>query len=236
MSESLPEPSFLPWAPSSDDPRVQRDIFPLRTCLKTPLNLSKGCRATQRKQLRRHNFDTESCFTVEALNACYAGKGLSGSYTSSNHPMPIIHSHDAPSFGISAAQASVLLHACHSVDSLGPPPQDLSASGALQELRGSVTSYDGNPSSNCPVSYSPGLVSMPDSSNSPVPLQELWDFRQKSTSGAIIIDSFSKHKILPGAIAAEKLKASGDPKPYSDPLLRQPRKYASFLKVLTRAV
>ena len=73
---------------------------------------------------------------------------------------------------------------------------------------------------------------MPDASNSPVPLQELWDFRQKYTSGTNIIDSFSKHKILPGAIAAEKLKAFGDPKPYSDPLLRQPRKYASFLKEL----
>ena len=122
MSPCLTEPSFLPWAPSSDDPRVQRDIFPLRTCLKTPLNLSKGCHATQRKQLRRHNFDTESCFTVEALNACYAGKGLSGNYTSSNHPMPIVQSHDAPSYGISAAQASVLLHVSHSVESLGPPP------------------------------------------------------------------------------------------------------------------
>ena len=89
-----------------------------------------------------------------------------------------------------------------SVESLGPLPADLSASGALDEFRGSATGYDGHPTSSCPVSIFPGKVSIPDSSNEPVSLQNLWDFRQSEASGANIIDSFCMHKILPDIIAS----------------------------------
>ena len=45
-----------------------------------------------------------------------------------------------------------------------------------------------------------------------------------------MINSFSKHKILPADFAAAKLQAAGDPKPYSHPLPRQTEHYSQFVR------
>jgi hypothetical protein len=213
--------------------RACLEIFSLLVKDKTSLPLSKGCLATQRKWLCRRNVDAETPISVEGLNACYSGQGKLSKYSLSMVPLPSID--DAihtPTHGLAAAHASVLHCVSCSVASLGPRPADLSTSGALDELRGSATGYDGHPTSSCPVSIFPGKVSIPDSSNEPVSLQNLWDFRHSEASGANIIDSFCKHKILPDVIAAQRLQAVGDPKPFSDPLLRQPHKYASSPKMV----
>ena len=112
------------WAPSAEDPRVQRDIFPLRLPATTNFTLSSGCRASQRRQLRRRNFDAETCFSVESLNVCYAGHGSLGKYSSTKHRIPLRPSSESniSYLPISAAQASVLHHVSVCVETLGPPP------------------------------------------------------------------------------------------------------------------
>ena len=193
------------------------------------------CLQAQWRQLRRRNFDSETIFCLEGFNACHMGKSNLGSYSRSKHRIPISRGASKAyrsKFPYTAAQASVLQHVSSCVSSLGPPPEEMTASGAFDELRGSATSYDGLPASCCPVSYSPEMVSLPDCHNKPADLHSSWDFRQKHKSGDLLINSISKHKILPADFAAAKLQAAGDPKPYSDPLLRQTKHYSQFVRRL----
>ena len=150
------------WASSLDEPRISRDIFPLGIPRGAELPLSSGCRTSQRRQLRRRNFDSETIFCLEGLTACYMGKSNLGSYSRSKHRIPISRGASKAyhsKFPYSAAQASVLQHVSSCVSSLGPPPEEMTASGAFAELRGSATNYAGLPGSCCPVSYSPETAS-----------------------------------------------------------------------------
>jgi hypothetical protein len=65
--------------------------------------------------------------SLVALNACYSGQGKLSKYSIIDDVI------QTPTHGLSAAQASVLHNVSCSVESLGPPPADLSsASGEAQ--------------------------------------------------------------------------------------------------------
>ena len=214
--------------PETSD-RVARDIYPL-PLLPIPSALSDGvCRATGRRALRGRRHDQDAQFRARGLSACYLGTELS-SYS----PSPVEMQHDSQRmYPTSAAQFQVISHIRSSVRALGPPPEGMTPAGALNELRGSVSGYSDAPKGTRTVSYKSGELSIPTSSCSPVPLATLWDHGQPHNTGQNIIDSFSKHKILPRHEAVQRLSDSGVTRCFSDPVLRQPKTYAKFLGKLS---
>ena len=148
------------------------------------------------------------------LSSCYLGTELSSYVPSSSD----IYRNSKQVYPTSAAQFQVISHIRSSVADLGPPPDGMSSAGALAELRGSVSGYSDAPKGTRTVSYKSGELSVPNSSCQPVALTKLWDHGQPSNTGQTIIDSFSKHKILPRHEAAQRLHSCGVSRCYSDPV------------------
>ena len=74
---------------------------------------------------------------------------------------------------MSLAQSEVLQHLRDVVKALGPPPPELSPTGAVHQLRG-ASGYSDTSQSSSLGSYDPSLVALPDGSLRPVPLDELF--------------------------------------------------------------
>ena len=220
-----------PWPSSSQDCRVPRDIFPLPLSPDPHVTHNNLARSTLRRVQRAVNRESDFQFCLRGLNACYAGTKFS---YKNDVQQVMVDKHVRP---LSAAQFQCCKHVSSCIDSLGQPPQDLvlEPAGALRELCGTVTGYDVSPVSGRPVSYRPNDLSIPTSSNEPVSIGDLWDFGRSSKSGSRVIDCFSKTKILPKAVAADRLARSGVEKCYSDPLLRVPHVYGKFLQSLYQA-
>ena len=136
------------WTDSYGEERVAREIFPLPTLLCGHLDrakLSQWNRSITRRLLRGQRRQDDFVKCISGLSACYSGSGLHVDCGSSfsKHFSP---SHSQSSaFAVSAAQAQVLDHVRSAISSLGPPPADLSPSGALAELRGTVSGYECSP-------------------------------------------------------------------------------------------
>jgi hypothetical protein len=148
---------------------------------------------------------------VIALNDLYAG-GVSSPFSF----------HDRAS----TAQEAVLSHVRNSVQCLGPPPEGLSRSEALLQLR----AFDGYGESQCPCnvkSYQPDLLSLPVCGNHAVPLAELI-----GDSGGNIVGDFCRSRLRGRNDACEELERSGVKQPYCDPQLRVPRITKSSFKDL----
>ena len=181
--------AFSPHAVSSSECRVPRDIYPMpmnASCRLGPAAASLS-RSVRRRLAKPANFESDSLFTLQALNRTFLGSGplldhatLSNKYKADRLPASIPsndHNHVHPH---SAAQTQVSHHVSSCISSLGPPPplEELSPAGALRELCGAVSGYDSAPKNSHPASYNPDCLSLPDSNQQPVPLESLWDHSQ----------------------------------------------------------
>ena len=125
---------------------------------------------------------------------------------------------------ISAAQQKALNNLRQSAKSLGRPPVDLPAKGALSELIGDCC-YGGESSTVAPLDID--RLALTPSGFRPVPLEE--------SDARLGLDSVSwiRSKLLPTGESAEKRKCSGVRRVYSDPSLqRSHRLYVRYAKLL----
>ena len=205
------EANFCP----ASDRAVQRDLFPLPIPTVGSSRLkSELSRKSQQRLGKALNKEAMVQQCVIALNDLYAG-GVSSPFSF----------HDRAS----TAQEAVLSHVRNSVQCLGPPPEGLSRSEALLQLR----AFDGYGESQCPCnvkSYQPDLLSLPVCGNHAVPLAELI-----GDSGGNIVGDFCRSRLRGRNDACEELERSGVKQPYCDPQLRVPRIYKEFVQRLVDA-
>ncbi|CAK0815232.1 unnamed protein product, partial [Prorocentrum cordatum] len=150
---------------------------------------------------------------VEALN------GLGGAGAQGGSP---------PRAGATPAQQQCLARIAGSVAQLGPPPGDLQPLAALQELQAAL-SYDGSLSTRAEA-MGVSWLSLPPPGNHPVALERLL--------GAEVFDPAHRDiscKVWPKAEVLQQKQRVGFEKPYSDPSLRDPRRYAALARRLHEA-
>lgn len=124
------------------------------------------------------------------------------------------------------AQEAVLQHVREAVSSVGAPP-GRSAKGALAELCGSPSSYEEcTPSTLAPLDIS--LLSLPPCGHRPLPLAGLFG----KGIGHQKVEEFCETKVLPSAMAAERLLNDAPPQPYNDPSLKSRNTYLKLVKHL----
>ena len=153
------------------------------------------------------SFQVEECFC--ALNALHSGDKISAAKS-------------PPEWSL--AQQEVFNHVFNSMQALGPPPDDLTSGGALQQLH----AFDGYREDQTPSTvkpYEPHLLSLPTAGNNAVSLEELL-----GDCGGEIVGEFIRSKLLPEDEARRRIKMSGLRKVYSDPRLRDPSTYRKFVQ------
>lgn len=201
--------------------RKQRDIFPL-PCLK-PVNrapvsaISRRCR--RRLEFRGHVED-EVNHTIHSLNSMYGEAQHSTSYLSLNESL----------FGEAQAQTRALEFIQSMVVQMGKPPDGLSTSGALQQLRGVSGYEDVIQSPGSLASFNLEAISMPDPGWSPIPLEDLW-----GCNGREKVEDFVQQQLLPPEEANVNLKLRGLGRSYWDPKLRHTKTYTQFLRRLAES-
>ena len=217
MLERGPTPAPMPevhWL-QSDDRSVPREVFPLPAFdqFTVPLDLDVSRTVFRRLEKRQHvGSMVNDC--IRGLNALYSGGKVESALT--RRPP-------------SAVQQKIFEHVLNSVKTLGPPPRDLSGSEALQQLR----AFDGYGEDQMPCSvrpYSPQLLSLPSCGNQAVPLEKLM-----GEEGCSLVDEFIRTRLLPQNEARRNVRASGLREAYSDPRLREPDTYSSFVQRLVDA-
>lgn len=123
------------------------------------------------------------------------------------------------------AQRTVFEHIYNSAQELGPP---LGPTGpeALQQLR-AFDGYGGCQNPSPVVAYNPSLVSPPSSGDRAVPLETLL-----GEGGGELVSSFISSKLLRADEARRRLAGRGVTHAYSDPQLREPKRYHAFVQRL----
>lgn len=155
---------------------------------------------------------------IQALNSLYSGLPIGVAKNSAG--------------GVSQSQCMAMEHIINSVQMMGPPPLDLSSSEALRQLR-AFDGYSDNDQGPCSVeSYVPSRLSLPASGNRVLPVAELL-----GDDGLQVVDDFNfiRSRVLPEKEARSNLDRAGVKECYSDPMLKQPKKYAQFLRRLAEA-
>ncbi|CAK0873437.1 unnamed protein product [Prorocentrum cordatum] len=194
----------------------QRDLFPLPVPgAVDPGGLAAGVcsRAARRRARRAASAPSIMRQTVEALN------GLSGAGAQGG---------SLPRAGATLAQQQCLTRVADSVSQRGPPPGDLQPLAALQELQAAL-SYGGSLSTRAEAT-GVSRLSLPLPGNHPVALERLL--------GAEVFDSVYRViscKVLPKTEVLQRRQSAGSKTPYSDPCLRDPRRYAALARRLREA-
>ena len=171
-------------------------------------------RSVQRRVHRACSVDAmvEDC--IQALNSLYSGESIQPAMS------------DGP---WSAAQTQMIAHIRASVDALGPCPEGLDGKGAVSQLH----AFDGYGEDQCPAavaSYNPELLSLPSAGNRAVPVAELL-----GDDGMEIVSAFCRTRLLDENEARRNLVDSGVQRCYTDPRLRNPSTYQSFVRRLSDA-
>lgn len=187
----------------------QRDVLPLPQGLIAGAGrgASGACEAVLRRR-RRAEFDDEWAEEmVRSLNELYAGPRRS--QESRGNP--------------AGAQLECLGRLRSAAAAVGPPPAGLTAERALRELL-ARKGYEGEPATLCPVDVD--RLSVPPAGHRPVSLATIL-----GECGAVLIDRL-KSKVVPMEEAREALAAKGLRRCYTDPGLRDPRRYAAVVRKL----
>ncbi|CAK0904148.1 unnamed protein product [Prorocentrum cordatum] len=181
----------------------------------------------------------------EEAKAAAGPKGVHGTFDGSGverqrdlFPLPVPGAADPgglaagggslPRAGATLAQQQCLTRVADSVSQLGPPPGDLQPLAALQELQAAL-SYDGSLSTRAEA-MGASQLSLPHPGDHPVALGRLL--------GAEVFDSVYRViscKVLPKTEVLQREQSVGFKKPYSDPCLRDPRRYAALVRRLHEA-
>lgn len=193
--------------PVHDPGRLPRDVYPL-PFIPGPVPLarrvSRGCR--QRIGLMNHKAEDVNA-AIWGLNSMYHGTDPASFVGES------VEQFSRPS----AAQAEVIGRIQHAVESLGPPPGDLTVPEALRSLRcGGYT--DIGQSVGALSNYKPDSVSLPEAGWQPIDLDALGGMVRGRT-----ISSYIQEQLLPAEIAHMNVKDGGVERPYSDPRFRDSR-------------
>ncbi|CAK0839763.1 unnamed protein product, partial [Prorocentrum cordatum] len=138
--------------------------------------------------------------------------------------------------GPSLAQSQCLARISESVRNLGPPPSTPSPAEALVQLRvaGGAYNVEQSPLGSC----DPALLSLPDVSAAPVPLADVWGEGGLPLAvvwgegGQAKVEQFVLQSLMDPSEAEARLRQSSIPVPYSDPLLRDQRRWSSFVQLL----
>ena len=209
----------MPKVPLSldGDRRVPRDIFPLPSVKPLVIDRDRKLSRPVVQRLQRAQREVglvDEC--ILALNSLYSG-------------LPIgVSKYNAG--GVSQSQCMAIEHICNSVQMMGPPPSDLSCPEALRQLR-AFDGYSDNDQVPCSVeSYVPSRLSLPSSGNRVLPIADLL-----GADGLQVVDEFIRSRVLPEKEARSKLDRAGIKECYSDPLLKEPKRYAQFLRRLADA-
>lgn len=206
---------YVPFFQQTDGRVVQRDIFPLPSCgPRSMLGGSDVCRSVQRRLQKACHIDSmvEDC--ICALNAMYSNGRVEKAKTGS---------------ALSLAQCEVVRHLRNSMQMLGPCPQGLTGAEAVSQLR----AFDGYGEDQCPASiaaYSPELLSLPSKGNCAVALDRLL-----GDDGQTIVSEFTRSRLLDKNEARSRLAECGLRQCYTDPALRDPRTFGTFVKRLRDA-
>ena len=189
----------------------QRDLLPLPlpgVLVKDVDRWDPLSRGTRRRLVRASTMRQLEYDAVNALNEMYAGRA-----TPPGPPRP------------SAAQEQALALIRAAVQRLGPPPGPIQLLVALAELQ-AFPAYDASPSVRAePLDLS--RLSLPPPGSTPVALEELLD-----ADGGRLVRRFLSNKGLPKDEASRRREAAGFKKPYLDPALRDPRRYAKLVSML----
>ena len=116
----------------------------------------------------------------------------------------------------------------NSVQMLGPPPEGLTSSEALRQLR----AFDGYGEDQTPSTvkpYDPKLLSVPEKGNVLVPLADLL-----GEDGQMIVGEFIRSRLLSEDEARRQLVGCGV-ECYTDPKLRNPKVHRNFVARLFEA-
>ena len=197
--------------------RRPRDIFPLPYPKafdpEDKVAMSALARGTRQRLGRRRNADEDVRRCVDALNWLHDPSMTCGRDRLARYVGP------------SLAQSQCHAHVHDSVRYLGAPPGSLSPAEALSQLRVAGGAYNVEQS---PLgSYDPALLSLPDVSSAPVPLADVW-----GEGGQSKVERFVQQSVLDPSEAAARLRQCSVPVPYSDPLLRDQRRWSSFVRLL----
>ncbi len=201
--------------------RKQRDIFPLpylKAADRVPTSvISRRCR--RRLEFRGH-VEGEVNHTIHSLNSMYGEAQQARSYLSLNECL----------FGEAQAQTRALEFIQSMVVQMGKPPDGLTASGALQQLRGVSGYEDAIQAPGSLASFNLEAISMPDPGWSPIPLEDLW-----GCNGREKVEDFIQQQLLPPEEANVNLKLRGLGRSYWDPKLRHTKTYTQFLRRLAES-
>ena len=189
----------------------RRDLCPLPHFEEVSVGKVKPSRSVLRRLGRRGAVGLLANQCVDAVNSSALGGNC------------------APKIGRpSAAQIKSHDGILSAVHAMGPPPPDLHPQGAFEALRGSTVYED--PSSTV-APFNDALVSLPDSSNIPVSLAELY-----GTGGDKYVNDFIHSSVLEPSEAASRVVDAGLQGPYMDTVLRHnPKLYAKFVRRLSAA-
>lgn len=126
---------------------------------------------------------------------------------------------------VSSAQQAVFDNILNSVQALGPPVGP-SGPEALRKLR-AFDGYGEDQNPSAVRAYDPSLLSIPSHGNNAVPLEDLL-----GPDGGMVVSEFCRSKLLRADEARRRLGACGVAHAYSDPQLREPKKYHAFTQRL----
>eukprot|EP00438_Fugacium_kawagutii_P032643 Skav206865 [mRNA] locus=scaffold898:55024:69937:- [translate_table: standard] len=208
----------LPEFALGGDGNRQRDLFPLPVKVVHQRQIKAGLsRSCVRRLQRNQALESEVQNTVAALNAMFSGDFVQNASRSSAPAAPGL-----PGLG----QLRALGYVRESLHALGPIPDGLTGSGALEMLRASGD-YGECQTPASLGSYDPALLSLPEAGNQPVELDTLW-----GEGGRDFVERLVHCITLPEKESRKNLHALGLRSCYSDPLLRHPKTYAQLVKRL----
>ena len=190
-------------------PFVEREVAPHD-------GLSRGC---QRRILRRRHRADEINRTIGALNSMFGGQGAGNDYGSLDYKLR----------GASGVQQEALDFVSKAVSAMGSPPEGLTCSEALRQLR-ATSGYVEDQATGALAPYVPGNVSLPEEGWRPIALDALW-----GQDGRESVGSYVQQQLLPADEARCRLRACGVGRPYGDPRLKHPRTYGDFVKRLAQS-
>ena len=190
-------------------PFVEREVAPHD-------GFSRGC---QRRILRRRHRADEINRTIGALNSMFGGQGAGNDYGSLDYKLR----------GASGVQQEALDFVSKAVSAMGSPPEGLTCSEALRQLR-ATSGYVEDQATGALAPYVPGTVSLPEEGWRPIALDALW-----GQDGRESVGSYVQQQLLPADEARCRLRACGVGRPYGDPRLKHPRTYSDFVKRLAQS-
>ncbi|CAK0856156.1 unnamed protein product [Prorocentrum cordatum] len=136
--------------------------------------------------------------------------------------------HGDHSQAVSAGQQRALDNVRDAVRRFGKPPEGLTGSGALEELR-VLSDYAGESATLAPFSFDNiNSLSLPDEGFTPVALDTLG-----GGAGRTIVERLHD-MMLSQSEGRARIESDGPRKLYSDPALRNPKLYIQLLRVLER--